>query len=73
MSKRINLATCSKYDLFEYVKDRGQYAERRELIFAAGALNNRKLLSELGSYEQSRWMEGRRATDPTFENVYYGG
>jgi hypothetical protein len=71
MSKRINLATCSNVELHEYVKERGQYAERRELIFAAGALNNRRLLKEIGSYEGSRWMEGRRAADPTFENVYY--
>ena len=68
---RIDLATCCAAKLHEYAKTRDGYAERRELIFAAGALNNIKLLKGLGSFEQSRWNEGRRATDPTHENPYY--
>lgn len=72
MSVRINLATCSNAALHAYVQARHPYVERGELIFAAGALDNQRLLKELGSYEASRWMEGRRAADPTYNNVYYG-
>lgn len=71
MAKRIALATCGNGELHRYTEDRERYASRRELIFAAGALNNKKLRAELGSFEQSRWDEGRRAADPTYENPYY--
>lgn len=68
---RIELATCTLHNLFNYVKARGSYVDRRELIFAAGALNNQPLRSELGGMEQARWDEGRRAADPAYENPYY--
>lgn len=70
-SVRINLRTCGNEQLHKYVGQRSPYVSRQELIFAAGALNNKRLRNQLGCYEQSRWDEGRRAANPTYENGYY--
>jgi hypothetical protein len=64
------LETCSAEALDEYVRTSASFLARRELIIAAGVLDNRELLAELYSYEQSLWHEGRRAADHAHENPY---
>lgn len=49
----------------------GHMHMRRLLVFAAGAVNNCKLLKQLGSMEASMWHEGRRSVDPTYSNPYW--
>lgn len=67
---RIRLAECSAADLRLYCQERAPYVQRRELIFAAGALDNRILRPELGAAEQCQWDEGRRAANPYHINPY---
>ena len=69
------LATCRQDGLRE-LTERAHYGGdpseiRRALIFAAGAINNRKLLAELGSQESATWHEGRRMADPNYVNPYW--
>jgi hypothetical protein len=75
MSQRPSIANCRKdglRDLAERVHYGGDDMEkRRALIFAAGAMNNRKLLGELGSQESANWHEGRRMADPAYVNPYW--
>ena len=67
---RITLANCGANDLLNYARARAPFAQRQELIFAAGALKNRELRAELGCTEQATWDEGRRAADPTYTSPY---
>jgi hypothetical protein len=71
---RPSILTCSGQGLRKLVDTLhagDRMVLRRELIFAAGAANNRKLLDGLGSMERSNWYEGRRAADPDFVNPYW--
>lgn len=72
MSKTITLANCNMRQL-EGVRDRGLHSsrERREMIFAAGALNNKKLAAELGSMELSTFYDGMLAAGHIEENPYW--
>jgi hypothetical protein len=67
---RPGLRTCTKAQL-SVLQEALWGVTREELIFAAGALNNRTLLKDLGSAERANWYEGRRAEDPEFSNPYW--
>lgn len=75
MAKRPSIKNCKADQLMalagalHYPGDRD--ATRRALVFAAGVVNNTKLLKDLGSQESSGWYEGRRAADPEFSNPYW--
>jgi hypothetical protein len=74
MSQRPSISSCRGEGLRQ-LTERIHFGDRsdgrRALIFAAGALNNRKLLAELGSQESANWHEGRRMADPAYVNPYW--
>jgi hypothetical protein len=72
MGKPITLANCSLNE-FPKVMRRGLHPtrERSALIFAAGALNNCKLLKDLGSQERSTFYDGMVAAGHLEENPYW--
>jgi hypothetical protein len=72
MGKSITLKNCNSQQLKE-VMDRGLHPtkERRDLIFAAGALGNKKLQKDLGSMELSNFYDGMLAAGLIDENPYW--
>lgn len=72
MPDRITLANCDVHQLDE-VRRRGLHEtrERSALIFAAGALDNRRLAEGLGSQELSTFYDGQVAAGHIDENPYW--
>lgn len=72
MAKKLTLKNCSSRQL-EMIMARGLHPvrERRDLIFAAGALNNKRLQKELGSMELSNFFDGMLAAGHIEENPYW--
>lgn len=67
----VTLANCNS-DQLETIRRRLHPAkQRRELIFAAGALNNLKLLDELGSMERANFYDGQVAAGHIEHNPYW--
>jgi hypothetical protein len=69
---KLTLANCGSAQL-EQIMDRGLHPtkSRHDLIFAAGALNNKKLKKELGSMELSNFYDGMLAAGHIDENPYW--
>lgn len=67
----VTLANCY-IDQLEEVKSRLHLSvSRRELIFAAGALNNKTLLRDLGSQEKANFYDGMVAAGHIDHNPYW--
>lgn len=72
MDQDVTLANCDA-DQLEGVRRRGLHParSRSELIFAAGALNNRRLAAGLGSLELSTFYDGQLAAGHIESNPYW--
>lgn len=68
---RLNLASCTLEQLSNLKKSLHPARDRRELIFAAGALNNKTLQAELGSNELATFYDGKVAAGHLSENPYW--
>lgn len=68
----ITLANCTIHQLKD-VMNRGLHPtkDRHELIFAAGALNNKNLQKDLGSQELSNFYDGMLAAGILEVNPYW--
>lgn len=69
--QRITLANCTAKQM-KMLKDKlHPVTDRRTLIFAAGALNNQRLLADLGSQESAQWQDGAVAAGHLPHNTYW--
>lgn len=71
MTKQLSLATCNPSELVELQRRLHPATKRDTLIFAAGALNNRKLHDKLGSAERSIFYDGMLSVGLIEENPYW--
>lgn len=67
----LSLANCSLHQLPMIQRRLHPARSRRELIFAAGALYNKKLRKDLGSQELSTFYDGMVATGRLERNPYW--
>ena len=67
----LTLANCNIHQLERVARRLHPATNRRELIFAAGALNNKTLLKGLGSQESSEFFDGMVAAGLLPENPYW--
>jgi len=71
MAKPITLANCTDRQMRKLQERLHPVTKRREMIFAAGALNNNTLLRDLGSQESSQWYDGAVAAGHIPHNPYW--